>query len=59
MKQYETIFILGLVVLFLIGWLITCDLLRRQTDKNMDLQKENSDLIERNLKLERKLNKDK
>jgi len=56
MNQAETIFILGIAALFFIGWLITCHLYSLQADRNKDLQKENTDLIDRNLKLQTEVN---
>jgi len=53
MNQAETIFILGIAALFFIGWLITCHLYSLQADRNKDLQLENSDLIAKNLDLQK------
>jgi len=52
MNKYETIFILVIGALFFIGWLITCHLYSLQSDRNKDLQLENSDLIKSNLELQ-------
>jgi len=52
MSQAETIFILIIAALFFIGWLITCHLYSLQSDRNKDLQLENTDLIDRILKLQ-------
>jgi len=57
--NYEVIFLRVMIILFILGLLLIGKLFLKQTDKNMDLQKENTDLIERNLKLERQLNKQK
>jgi len=53
MNQAETIFILGIAALFFIGWLITCHLYSMERDKNIEGQKENTMLIEKNLKLQK------
>jgi len=52
MTKYETIFILVIGALFFIGWLVTCHLYSLQSDRNKDLQLENSDLIARNIQLQ-------
>jgi len=57
MNQAETIFILIIAALFFIGWLITCHLYSLQSDRNKDLQLENTDLIEKNLKLQKEVSK--
>jgi len=47
MTKYETIFILVIGALFFIGWLITVHLYSLQSDRNKDLQLENTDLIDK------------
>jgi hypothetical protein len=55
MNKHETIFILIIGALFFIGWLITCHLYSLERDKNIEGQKENTMLIDKNLKLQKEV----
>src|SRR6478736_262452 len=55
MTPEQIILILITAAVCFIGWSVTAGLYRREKDKNKDLQLENSDLIDRNLKLQKEL----
>jgi len=55
MTQHEIYFLLGIAVLFFFGGLITCHLYSLRVDENKDLQLENTDLIDKNLKLQEEI----
>ncbi|MES2240453.1 MAG: hypothetical protein V4497_09380 [Bacteroidota bacterium] len=52
MTNAEIYLLLGIGTLFFIGWLITCHLYSIERDRNIEVQKENTRLIEKNLELE-------
>jgi hypothetical protein len=47
-----TYILIGISIFLLLVWCATAGLYYREKDKNKDLQLENSDLIDRNLKLQ-------
>lgn len=57
MTNSEILFVSIIIMLLVVFWSISCCLLVLEREKNKDMQKENSDLIDRNLQLQKESKK--